>query len=136
MADPTSPLAGVPIFADLSPDELAAIAALVEEVDFPTSYPLMIQGIPAEEMAIIIEGSVVARRDDTVVATLGPGDVIGEIALLARRRRTASVITTSPSKLWVLEADAFRRVMDEHPSVAVKVLRIVADRLAALDPDA
>lgn len=133
MVDTIAALRGVPVFAGLSDDELAAIVPLVEDAEFPEAYPLMVQGLPATEMAIIVEGAAAVRRDDETVARLGPGDVVGEIALLARRRRTASVVTTAPSRLLILDADGFDRLLADHPSIAPKVLRIVADRLAELE---
>ena len=123
----------IPIFAELTPDELTAVTALAEEVEFPAGYPLMIEGIPATEMAVVISGSVVVRKGNETVAQLGPGEVIGEIALLSRRRRTASVVTAEDSTLWVLEADGFDQVLADHPSVGPKVLRVVAERLADLE---
>lgn len=123
----------IPIFAELTPDELAAVSALAEEVEFPAGYPLMIEGIPATEMAVVISGAAAVRKGNQTVAMLGPGDVVGEIALIARRRRTASVVTTEESTLWVLEADAFDQVLADHPSVGSKVLRVVAERLAELE---
>lgn len=123
----------IPIFAELTRDELAAVSALAEEVEFPAGYPLMIEGIPATEMAVVISGAAAVRKGNQTVAMLGPGDVVGEIALIARRRRTASVVTTEESTLWVLEADAFDQVLADHPSVGSKVLRVVAERLAELE---
>ena len=136
MDDRIQALATVPILAGLSDDELTAIAGIVEEVEFPEGYPLMIKGIPAQEMAILAEGAAVVRRGDTVVAELGPGDVVGEIGLLAGSRRTASVLTTAPSRLWVIGAEDFDRLLASHPSMAKQVLAIVAARLAELEPDA
>lgn len=136
MDDRIQALATVPILAGLTTEELAAVAELAEEVDFPESYPLMIEGIPAQEMAILAEGAAVVRRGDAVVAELGPGDVVGEIGLLARKCRTASVLTTAPSRLWVIGADDFDGLLERHPTVAKKVLDIVVARLGELEPDA
>jgi CRP-like cAMP-binding protein len=86
---------------------------------------------------VLEEGSALLRSTGYeveaggAVHTLGPGDFFGELALLARSRRTATVLATEPVEAMVLEAMHFRAFLIENPSVAVTLLEGVVDRLNA-----
>ena len=79
---------------------------------------------------VLLSGTVEADVGD-VVHRLGPGDFFGELAMLARSRRTASVLAVEPVEAMVFETMDFRAFLIENPSVAVTVLEGVAGRLAA-----
>ena len=79
---------------------------------------------------MLIEGTVRVDKDGRKVADLGPGDWLGEIALLTKAPRTATVTATSPVRSLVITDRDFRQTVAEMPSIAMKVLTCVAERLS------
>jgi CRP/FNR family transcriptional regulator, cyclic AMP receptor protein len=124
-------LATVPLFARCSKRELAAIAALASEVTLPEGHTLMREGAPAYSFFVLVEGTADVRRNDRGVATLGPGDFIGELALVLRRPRTATVTLTSPSRLLSVSAHNFSPLLAASPQLQRKLLETLARRLEA-----
>ncbi len=90
----------------------------------------MREGEPGREFLVLIEGSAEARRGGRRIATMGPGDFFGEIALVTRSPRTATITTTSPVRALVVTDRAFRELMESSPKIAVRVLGVLAERLA------
>jgi CRP-like cAMP-binding protein len=121
----------VPLFADCSKRELEAVAAVADELDLPAGRELTKEGARGAEFIVIAEGAADVRRRGRKVNTLGGGDFLGEIALLTGAPRTATVQTTEPSRLLVLTAPAFRRVLRDTPSLQLKVLDALARRVPA-----
>jgi CRP-like cAMP-binding protein len=119
----------VPLFADCSRRELEAVAAIADELAMPAGRDLTKEGARGAEFVVLAEGAADVRRRGRKVNTLGSGDFLGEIALVTGARRTATVRTTAPSRLLVLTAVAFRRVLRETPSLQLKVLDAVARRV-------
>jgi CRP/FNR family transcriptional regulator, cyclic AMP receptor protein len=78
-----------------------------------------------------MEGSADVRRKRRKVGTLGPGDFLGEIALVTKAPRTATVKTTSPVRALVVSEQNFRRLLAHSPQVQIKVLEALAERVAA-----
>jgi CRP-like cAMP-binding protein len=124
-------LKSVPLFAACSKNELRRLAATADEIDVREGYVLMREGRPAREFFVLIEGDVKVTRNDRTISQLGAGDWFGEIALLTKVPRTASVITTSAVRALVVTDRAFRQLVETMPSIAIKVLASVGDRLAA-----
>lgn len=119
----------VPLFADCTRRELEAVAAVADELDLPAGRELTKEGARGAEFIVIAEGAADVRRRGRKVNTLGGGDFLGEIALLTGTPRTATVQTTAPSRLLVLTAAAFRKVLRDTPSLQLKVLDALARRL-------
>jgi CRP/FNR family transcriptional regulator, cyclic AMP receptor protein len=124
----------VPLFAELNRREVATLAKLLEEVDVPAGRVIIRQGRRGSEFFIILDGRVRIERDGNVLSELGPGDFLGEIALVDGRPRTASAITEEPSRLFVLTSQSFNSMLRLHPAVESKVLRALAQRVRKLDP--
>src|SRR5690606_6784019 len=97
-------LASVPLFSGCSQRELQAIARSSTEIALDAGSELVTQGEPGREAFVILEGAVVVRRNGRKVATLGPGDCVGEMALLDHGPRTASAVTTAPTRALALDA--------------------------------
>jgi CRP-like cAMP-binding protein len=120
----------VPLFSGCTKTELRELALTADEVDLRKGAILTREGRPGHEFVVIVDGTARVTRAGRTLADLGPGDWVGEIALLTKSVRTATVTATSPVRALVITDRAFRRVVDAMPSIAVKVLTSVADRLA------
>ncbi|MDE3025132.1 MAG: cyclic nucleotide-binding domain-containing protein [Acidobacteriota bacterium] len=121
----------VPLFRELSHGELAKLATLADEIDVPAGRALTREGLAGKEFVVLAEGIADVERDGEVVATLGPGDYFGEIALVTGEPRTATVTTRSPSRLLVLTAPAFRSLLERTPELRQRVVARAALRLAS-----
>ncbi len=124
-------LRSVPLFAGCSKNELRQLAATADEIDLREGYVLMREGRPGREFFVLIDGSVDVTAKGRKLAQLEGGDWIGEIALLTKVPRTATVTATSAVRALVVTDRAFRRLVETMPSIALKVLASVGDRLAA-----
>ncbi len=122
-------LRDVRLFAGCSDKELARIGALLTEVDIPEGKVLCREGDPGNECFVIGEGDAKVSREGKELATLGAGDVVGEMALLDHDPRSATVTAATPLKLFVLEAREFWTVLSENPLVARKIMKNLAQRL-------
>ena len=123
-------LKSVPLFAGCSKTELRRLAATADEIDVREGYVLMREGRPGREFFVLIEGKVQVTRSEKKLSELGPGDWFGEIALLTKVPRTASVVATSAVRALVVTDRAFRQLVETMPSIAIKVLASLGDRLA------
>jgi CRP/FNR family transcriptional regulator, cyclic AMP receptor protein len=119
----------VPLFAQCSKRELGRIAQLADELALPAGRALTKEGASGREFVVIVEGAAEVQRKGRRVNTLGSGDFLGEIALMADRPRTATVTTTEPSRLLILTGRDFRTLLLELPSLGTKVLEALAARL-------
>lgn len=119
----------VPLLAGCSKTELQEIAKITDEVDLREGTTLMREGRSAHEFVVLVDGAVRVTQEGKTLADLGGGDWVGEIALLANSPRTATVTATSPVHALVITDRAFRQVMRKMPSIAVKVLESVSERL-------
>ena len=119
----------VPLFAGCSRHELQEIASLADELDLPAGTNLTKEGAIGHEFVVLAEGAADVRRNGRKINSLGEGDFVGEIALVTGRARTATVTTTEPSRLLVITASSFRKLLRSTPAIQSKVLEAVARRL-------
>jgi len=129
-------LRSVPLFSACSKTNLARIARLVDEIDLPAGHVLTQQGRTGNEFFIIVDGTVRVDRDGRRIDTVGPGDFLGEIALIDHRPRTATATCETPCRLLVLAHREFHTLLADTPSIASAVLKALAERLRALEPQA
>ena len=120
---------GVPLFSGCSRRELDEIAAIADELSIAEGKELTREGATGREFLVLIEGSADVRRKGRKINTLGAGDFLGEIALVTGAPRTATVKTTSPSRMLVITARDFRTLLRHMPSLQIKVLEALASRL-------
>jgi CRP/FNR family transcriptional regulator, cyclic AMP receptor protein len=119
----------VPLFERCSQRELGQIAMLADELDLPESRNLTSQGAGGFEFIILVEGEADVVRGVRKVNELGPGDFVGEIALITGEPRTATVKTRGPARILVLTASGFRTLMRDVPSIKDKVLAALTARI-------
>jgi len=120
----------VPLFAHCSRGEIAEVAKIADEIDVKAGKVLTREGDRGQEFFVLLEGAADVVQGNRKVNTLGPGDFFGEIALVSRSPRTATVTTTEPSDLLVITATRFRALLDHSPRIQLRVLEALADRLA------
>ena len=118
----------IPLFALLDEKEQRHVAQLADEVEVSTGTHLVDEGRFAHEFFVIEDGTADVVHNGKVVATLGPGDFFGEIALLATERRTASVIAKTPMKLVVIFGPNFRSLTGELPEFAERMNEAIKAR--------
>jgi CRP-like cAMP-binding protein len=123
-------LKSVPLFAGCSKAELRELAATADEVDLREGHVLVREGRPGREFFILVDGTVRVTAKDRKIAELRGGDWFGEIALLTRLPRTATVTAASPVRALVVTERSFRRLVETMPSIALKVLASLGERLA------
>ena len=123
-----SRLKSIPLFADLSDQDRAQVARWADELDVPEGKHLVDQGRFAHEFFVIEEGTAEVRQGDEKLTELGPGDFVGEIALIESDRRTASVIATSPMQTIVMFGRDFRQMEAQMPSVAARIRQAIEER--------
>ncbi|HEX2578454.1 MAG TPA: cyclic nucleotide-binding domain-containing protein [Aquihabitans sp.] len=121
-------LAAVPLFAGLTRKELGHLADGTEVVEVPAAALVVQQDDYGEGVFVILDGAARVVRNGRTVARLQAGSHFGELALLDPGPRTASVITTEPSRLGVLGAAAFRVGLRESPKMAERLLASLARR--------
>jgi CRP/FNR family transcriptional regulator, cyclic AMP receptor protein len=119
----------VPLFAGCSKKELGAIAAVADELDMRDGETLIREGERGREFFVIVEGSARVTRKGRKINDLGAGDWAGEIALITDTPRTATVVATSPGRLLVVTDRAFRSVLEEVPSISIKLMKTLGERL-------
>jgi CRP/FNR family cyclic AMP-dependent transcriptional regulator len=103
----------IPIFSDLSDEEAHRLAAFATETSVSEGQILMKQGDYSVELIAIEEGTADVIQDGNKVATLGKGDLIGEMGLLERRQRNADVIAASPMRVMKLTHWEIRRMSED-----------------------
>ena len=123
----------VPLFAECSKSDLARIAQIADEIGFPAGRTLIEEGKPGREFFVIVDGTVDVRRGGRKLPQRGDSKYFGEMALLTGKPRNATVATTSPVRALVITDRAFKRLLQDVPSLAPKILASVAERLAAQD---
>jgi CRP/FNR family transcriptional regulator, cyclic AMP receptor protein len=128
-------LAGVGLFAAAGPKGRAAIAKRAQEVDFPKGHRIARQGEVETGFFMIVSGSVTVARDGRTIARLGPGDFFGELSLLDRQPRMASVSADEPTVCLALPSWEFQQLLETEAGLAVAVLKETARRLRAAEVD-
>jgi signal transduction histidine kinase len=129
-------LRSLPYFADLPEKLLRTVCLQSEEVTVPAETVIIEEGSHSEDMFVVVEGELRVTKQGTdrevVLATLGPGEVVGEIALLDGAPRTATVSTTTKSTLIRVPAEAFEALIGDS-RVVRRMFRTVTSRLRGIE---
>jgi CRP/FNR family transcriptional regulator len=134
VTDPVELLSRVPLFSELSRRELERIAQVAIPRSFPAGVRVFHEGDHSNACYLVRSGDLRVTREHSdgraiALATLGPGDLFGELAMLDGQARSASVETLSESELLALPASDFRRLLAEHPEISVKLVGALTRRL-------
>jgi CRP-like cAMP-binding protein len=103
-------------------------------VDVPDGQVLTREGAPGSEFFVIISGSVRVDRAGATLREMGPGEFLGEIALVDDGPRTATATAVGPTTLLVLTRPGFRSLMEKHEPIEHAVLHALAERVRHLEP--
>ena len=123
----------VPLFATCSHADLAAIAAAVDELEVEAGRVLVTEGEVGKEAFVIVEGEATVTRGGETLNTIGPGQPFGEMALVDRSPRNATVTASTPMRLLVIGQREFVGLMDASPGFTRSILAALAARLRAKD---
>jgi len=123
----------VPLFDGLSRRDLKHVQDLVKQVRYMEGASVVKEGAPGDSFYVILEGQAKVVRGKRAVARLVPGDFFGEISLLDRGPRTASVVSETPMTMLEVKQSRFRRMLEQQPAVALKVMERLAARLRGLE---
>ncbi len=126
-------LSVVPLFAACSKKELGLISRRAEQISIDPGRVITKEGAPGHEFFVILEGTATVSRGGRKIATLGAGDYFGELALLDRAPRNATVTATTELEVVVLGQREFSGLLDEVPGLAHKLLIGMARRLREAD---
>lgn len=116
-------------FEAFTPAEVARISAAGTRVSLPQGWSPIWETTPADKAYVILDGEVSVRRHGEEIARLGPGDIMGEAALVKHTLRTASVVALSELDLIHLSVDAIRKLTREMPKFGEVLDRVVAERV-------
>jgi len=123
----------IPIFADLSPEDLKRVAEIAREQWYPQNTAIFQQGDEGNMMFVIVEGSlqVIRNKDgkDQIWAERGPGDFVGEMAIIESAPRSATLRTQSEVRVLAIDDETFKGILRERPNVSFAVLRSISRRL-------
>jgi CRP/FNR family cyclic AMP-dependent transcriptional regulator len=126
-------LGNVRLFSNCNKRELTRIAALTDEVDVPEGKVIVRQGDPGRECFVIAEGKARATIRGKGSQPLGPGSFFGEMSLLDQGPRSATVMAETDMHLLVLGSREFSSLVNEVPTVAVRMMRGLAERLRSAE---
>jgi CRP/FNR family transcriptional regulator, cyclic AMP receptor protein len=120
-------------FEGFNDNELRRVAELAEEIDAEAGAELTDQGRPGQTAYVILEGTAAIEVGGKEINQVGPGDMVGEMALIDHRPRTATVRALTAMRLLAFDANRFRRLLDEMPKAQVRVMEQLVERLRQRD---
>ncbi|MEZ5322222.1 MAG: cyclic nucleotide-binding domain-containing protein [Microthrixaceae bacterium] len=124
-------LGRVDFFSGFGEEQLQRVADLSSEVTMPAGTVIIDQGDAGVDCFVIVEGEASVYTGGKFVTTLRAGTVVGEMALVDHRPRTATVVTDTECKLLRFHARQFRALLDEMPKASERVMALLAQRLDA-----
>jgi CRP-like cAMP-binding protein len=123
----------VPLFAGLLPSEVDRVTLVMNPVQAAEGDVLCTEGEPGHEFYLVADGELAVEQGGQTVAKLRTGDHFGELALLDRGPRSATVRALTETRLYVLQEHSFAAVLNEVPALAQKLLAAMATRLREAD---
>ena len=129
-------LRSVPLFTGMTDSAIESVGGLTHEVRFAESQDLVRQGEEGDSFLVIVEGRARVLQNGDTLRDLGPGDYLGEIALIDGRPRTATVTALEPVRALIVERSDFRRLIDDFSAVRFHVLTALTQRIRRKAPSA
>jgi CRP/FNR family transcriptional regulator, cyclic AMP receptor protein len=123
-----SQLKRIPIFEDVPDEDLTVVTTFATQEEVPEGKAIVREGDYANAFMAIEEGTAKVTRDGQQVGELGPGDIFGEIGLIEKERRTATVEATSRVRLIKIEHWELQRMKKKLPDVYQKIANLAAER--------
>lgn len=132
--DKLDQLATFDLFRHVARRDLPRVADMVgEEITVPAGHVLTEQGRMASEAYLVVDGTADVFVGERAVAEIGPGESIGEMAVVDNWPRSAYVVARGPMKLYKVPAETFLKLLDEVPTVARSLIQSLSARLRRLD---
>ncbi|CAB4347202.1 MAG: cyclic nucleotide-binding domain-containing protein [Actinobacteria bacterium] len=129
--DGAARLRGLAFFEGFSDADLDRVAQLADDVEIEAGELLIDQGRVGQECYVIESGQAEVFVGEEHLVTVGPGSMVGEMALVDRRPRTATVVATTPMALLAFDTKAFQKLLSEMPKAEERVYSLLATRLKA-----
>jgi len=123
----------VPLFSGCSTRELGSLSQFLRVVEFPAGREIVKEGATGTGLHVLMDGQTKVVVRNRTRLRLGPGDFFGEISLLDRGPRTATVVAETPVRTLSLSSWNFRAALKEHPTMAIKMLEELARRVRNTD---
>ena len=117
------------VFSALGEEEINRFVDAAAVTEHPAGDTLTEQGILGHRFHLVIEGAADVERDGRRLATVGPGDFVGELGLLGGGPSTATVRCTEPTTCLTLRREAFWEVLEAEPAIALRILEVLSRRL-------
>ncbi len=130
---PLQYLSQVPLFSSCSTRDLGKIAKAADRIDMVAGTTIITQGTAGKQAFVLLSGSATVKRNGKKIATVQAGAIVGELSLLDRGSRTATVVCDTDCELLVIDARHLFAVIDEVPAMAHKLLAALATRIRDLD---
>jgi CRP-like cAMP-binding protein len=125
-------LRSVPLFGELSGEDLRSVAEMVEEIELEAGHVIFRKGDPGDDFFLVVRGKVKVKDGTVELATLGEREFFGELAVLDRKPRSADTVAAEPTELLRLRAADLAELMARRPQILEEILLVVVRRLRAL----
>lgn len=126
-------LSRVPLFANCSPQEIAAITAVAQEHAYAPQQVIVTQGTPGQAFYLVLSGRVEIIRDNRSLGTLDAGNFFGDMSLLDSAPRSATIRAIEQTSCLMLSSWDFKAVLERTPSIAIRLLEVMSRRLRVAD---
>jgi CRP/FNR family cyclic AMP-dependent transcriptional regulator len=122
-------LASVDLFSELSPRQRKRLVTRGREIDHPQGHEVAHEGLGSLAFHLILSGGVAVLTDGRVIRELASGDYFGEISMIDGKPRSATVVTTEPTRMFVVPYQLFQELLREEPDVSLSLLKLLCARL-------
>lgn len=126
-------IASIWLFSECSAKEIRSISAVADPVTVPAGRELVKEGTVGRELYLVVSGKATVTRKGKTVATLGPGSHFGELSLLDRRPRNATVTSKTDMELFVIGQRQFNALLETIPTLSRKLISAMAARMREQD---